>query len=67
MLPEFVPPLVSNSRSKAPLDDILPEAAPLPTDISPVPLGVKEIFPFTPSVIVIRPEFVPLLVSNVKS
>ena len=67
MEPEFVPPFVSNSRSNAPLEDILPEAAPLPTTISPVPLGVSSIFPFAASTILITPEFVPPFVSNSKS
>ena len=33
----------------------------------PVPFGVAVIFPFAPSVIVIVPEFVPELVSKIKS
>ncbi len=48
-------------------EDILPEAAPLPTTTSAVPLGVSSIFPFAASTILITPEYVPPFVFNYKS
>ena len=44
MLPELVPPLVSNSKSNAPLEVIFPEAPPLPIETSPEPFGSSSIF-----------------------
>ena len=44
-----------------------PAADPEPTSTSPVPFGANAIFPLAASVIVIFPEFVPSLVSKIKS
>ena len=77
MDPLFVPAFVSNTRSFAPEEVILPAAEPLPITTSPVPplvnatlplpLVAKVIAPFAASVIVMDPELVPAFVSRTKS
>ena len=46
IVPEFVPELVSNIKSCAPLDVIVAFADPVPTLVSPLPFGIiaKSIF-----------------------
>ena len=58
--PELVPTLVFNTKLPAPLDDIVAVAPESPTTTVsadnttfPVPFGVKVMFPFDPSTIVI--------------
>ena len=80
LVPPFVfkikseaPPVVK-VRVPAPLELIVAAAPESPTvkvsadaTTSPVPFGVKVMFPLEPSVMVMLPEFVPELVSNIKS
>ena len=67
IVPELVPEFVSKIKSCAPLEVTVAFAVPDPTTTSPVPFGVKAMFPLAASVIVIIDESVPLFVLKTKS